>query len=76
MNLHQKLVEIRKNIKGFSKDTKGYDYIFVSGTQILRAIKDKMDELGVLLVPEIDYSTFHWEKHEYVTAKGKEIQNK
>lgn len=72
MNLHQKLVEIRKNIKGFSKDTKGYDYIFVSGTQILRAIKDKMDELGVLLVPEIDYSTFHWEKHEYVTAKGKE----
>ena len=59
MNLHQKLVEIRKNIKGFSKDTKGYDYIFVSGTQILRAVKDKMDELGVLLVPEIDYSTFH-----------------
>ena len=26
----------------------------------------------MLLVPEIDYSTFHWEKHEYVTAKGKE----
>ena len=72
MNLHQKLVEIRKNIKGFSKDTKGYDYIFVSGTQILRAIKDKKDELGQILVPEIDYSTFHWEKHEYVTVKGKE----
>ena len=28
-------------------------------SDILRAIKDKMDELGVLLVPEIDYSTFH-----------------
>lgn len=72
MNLHQKLVEIRKNIESFSKDTKSYDYIFVSGTQILKSIKNKMDELGVLLVPEIDYSTFKWEKHEYVTAKGKE----
>ena len=77
MNLHQKLVEIRKSIKGFHKDAKagsgsyvGYEY--VSGSQVLRAIKEKMDELGVILVPEIDYDTMKWEKHQYKTAKGVE----
>lgn len=70
MNLQQKLVEIRKSIHGFNKDTKGFGFEYVSGSQILKAIKGKMDELGVLLIPEIDYTTLHWEKHEYVTKKG------
>ncbi len=75
LNLHQKLVEVRKSIKGFNKDTKagsgsyvGYEY--VSGSQILRAIKGKMDELGILLIPEVDYDTMHWEKHNYKTKSG------
>ena len=29
-----------------------------------------MDELGVLLIPRVDYDTLHWEKHEYTTKKG------
>ena len=77
MNLHQKLVEVRKSIKGFNKDAKagsgnyvGYEY--VSGSQILRAVKGKMDELGILLIPEVDYDTMHWEKHNYKTKNGME----
>ena len=70
MNIQQKLVEVRKSIHGFNKDTKGFSYDYVSGSQILRAIKDKMDELGVLLIPRVDYDTLHWEKHEYTTKKG------
>lgn len=77
LNIHQKLVEIKKSITGFSKDTKagsgnyaGYEY--VSGSQVLRAIKGKMDELGVLLIPEVDYETMKWEKHNYTTSKGAE----
>ncbi len=72
LNIYQKLVEIRKSVKGLSKDTKGYGYNFVSGSQILRAVRSKMDELGVLLMPEIDYDTFQWEKHEYKNKKGEE----
>ena len=72
LNIHQKIIEIRKNINGFSKDTKGFGYEYVSGNQILRAIKDKMDELGVLLVPSVDYSTLMWEKHQYQNKKGEE----
>ena len=77
LNLYQKLVEVRKSIKGFNKDAKtgsgsyvGYEY--VSGSQILRAIKGKMDELGILLVPEVDYDTMKWERYNYKTIKGAE----
>lgn len=77
LNIHQKLVEVKKSITGFSKDSKagsgnytGYEY--VSGSQVLRAIKGKMDELGVLLIPEVDYETMKWEKHNYKTKNGNE----
>ncbi|PSL41744.1 ERF superfamily protein [Salsuginibacillus halophilus] len=53
MNIHQKLVEIRKSIDTFTKDTKGHQYEYVSGSQVLSKIKGKMDELGVLLEPEV-----------------------
>ncbi|CEQ10663.1 essential recombination function protein [[Clostridium] sordellii] len=72
MNLHLKIVEIKKSIEGFSKDKKSFGYEYVSGSQILRAIKDKMDELGVLLIPEVDYDTLHWEKHEYKNKKNED----
>lgn len=72
MNIYQKLVEIRKSIQGFSKDTKGFGYEYVSGNQILRAIKEKMDELEVLLIPSVDYDTVVWQKHEYKNKKGEE----
>ncbi len=31
-----------------------------------------MDELGVLLIPELDYNTLHWEKHEYTNSKNQD----
>lgn len=63
MNLHQKLVEIRKSIDVFKKDSTGYGYRYVSGTQILSKIKDKMDELQVLLIPQVmnqSHTTFNY----------------
>lgn len=72
MNIYQKIVEIRKSIKGFSKDSKGYGYEYVSGNQILRAIKEKMDELQVVLIPSVNYNTLNWEKHTYNNTKGQE----
>ncbi|MBZ9608668.1 ERF family protein [Clostridium estertheticum] len=72
LNLFQKIVEVRKSITGFSKDSKSYGFDYVSGSQILSKIKSKMDEMQLLLIPSVDYSTVHWEKHNYVTSKGKE----
>ena len=70
VNIYEKLVEIKKDIKGFNKDTKGFGFEYVSGSQVLRAVRGKMNELGVLLIPSVDYDTMSWEKHEYVTKKG------
>ena len=70
LNLYQKIVEVRKVADGFKKDSKSYDYEYVSGNQILSKIKDKMNELHLLLIPSTrvgEHCTF-----DYTTAKGKE----
>lgn len=69
LNIYQKLVEIRKNIHGLDKDSRSFGYEYVSGTQILRKIKGKMDELGVVLEPHVLDQTH--ETYDYI-AKGKE----
>lgn len=54
LNLYQKINEVKKVIKTFTKDkeTEGYgSYSYISGTQILSAIKEKMEELQLLLLP-------------------------
>lgn len=53
MNLHEKLVEIRKEIPYLKKDTEGHNYNYVSGSSLISAIRGKMDELGVLLIPQV-----------------------
>lgn len=76
MNLHQKLVEIRKEIDVFQKDTKGFNYSYVSGSQVLSKIQQKMNELGVLLYPEmkdVDYNTFDYQQY---NKKTKQMDNK
>ncbi|MBB6285238.1 ERF family protein [Geobacillus subterraneus] len=63
LNIYQKLVEIRKTVDVFVKDSQGYGYRYVSGTQVLKKIREKMDELGVLLVPIVlnqNHSMFNY----------------
>lgn len=56
MNIYQKLIEVRKSVPYLQKDTKGYQYSYVSGSTVLGSLKKKMDELGLLLSPSvIDY---------------------
>lgn len=65
MNLHQKLIEIRKEIDVFEKDTKGFNYSYVSGSQVLGKIQEKMNELGVILHPEmkdLEHNTFDYQQ--------------
>lgn len=68
LNLQQKLVEIRKTIDSFSKDTKGFNYSYVSGSQVLGKIKEKMDELQVILFPKM--GDLNDTTYDYVNFKG------
>ncbi|MCM3783701.1 ERF family protein [Neobacillus mesonae] len=70
LNLYQKIVQVRQVAEGFSKDTKGYGYSYVSGNQVLSKIKDKMNELNLLLMPSTQVGEHHM--HAYKTAKGKD----
>ena len=67
LNLYQKIADVKANIEGFTKDTKGYNYSYVSGSQVLHRIRNKMIEHNLLLVPY----TENEEIIETTNAKGK-----
>ena len=60
----KKINEVKKVADGFNKDAKGYNYTYVSGNQILAKIKDKMQEIGLLLMPGVS-TIDNYSKHEY-----------
>lgn len=53
MNLHQKLLEIRRSVPYLQKTNKGHQYSYVSSSDVIGAVREKMDSLGVLLTPRI-----------------------
>lgn len=53
LNLCQKLVEIRKELKYLQKGTKSYNFNYVKGADILSVIRPVMDNIGVLMYPKI-----------------------
>jgi len=57
LTLAAKLLAIRKEVLYLKKDTTGgggsFTYRYVKGVDVLAAIKPKMDELGLLLIPQI-----------------------
>ena len=69
MSLYQKLVELRKHVGCLVKDQEGYGYNYVTGNQILAKVKDKMNELNLVLLPSACVGeTFYI--HDYTTANG------
>ena len=54
MKLLEKIGAIRSELDYMQKDTKGFNYKYVSGFSILSKINAKMNELKLILYPEID----------------------
>jgi len=71
LNLNQKIIEIRKLVSVLKKDTAGNNHKYVSEDQILNAISGKMDELDLLLEPQILNGTSKSYPHTYTTVSGK-----
>lgn len=72
MNLFQKIADVRANIDGFTKDTEGYQYSYVSGSQVLHKIRAKMEEHNLLFMPTIQSAEY---KEIEVMVKGKKKPN-
>lgn len=66
MNLCKKLVEIRKIVPYLQKGNQGHQFKYVSSSDTLAAVKAKMDELDVLLVPAVT----HHEVRDHKTKNG------
>jgi hypothetical protein len=49
MNIYQKLVEVRKSVPYLQKEAQGTQYQYVGSSQVLSAVRAKMDELGLFL---------------------------
>lgn len=53
LNIYQKLVEVRKGVLYLQKENQGHQFKYVSSSQTISALRENMDELGLLLVPSI-----------------------
>jgi hypothetical protein len=53
VNIYQKLIEVRKAVPYLQKSAEGKQYKYVSSSQALGAIRSKMDEAGLLLIPKV-----------------------
>ena len=81
MSIYEKILEVRKSVPYLKKETKGYNYKYVKGSQVLGALREKLDELGLLLRPEIIGATYQEtktpkaEKTETKTPKEEKTEN-
>lgn len=68
MNLFQKLIEIQKSVRALGKNANASTYQYVAGSKVLDFIRPKMDDLGVLLVPNVD--SIENQRIDYQTRQG------
>lgn len=55
LNLYQKLVEVRKSTLYISKAEEGFKFKYANGADILASVRPSMDEMGVLLVTNMEH---------------------
>jgi hypothetical protein len=53
VNIYEKLIEVRKAVPYLQKEAKGHQYNYVSSSQVLSAVRRRMDEVGLMLIPTI-----------------------
>src|SRR5690606_718857 len=53
MNIYQKLLEVRKVVPYLQKEKSGHQYEYVGSSQVLAAVRKKMDDVGLLLTVKI-----------------------
>lgn len=70
MNIYQKLIEVRKVVPYLKKENSGFQYNYVSSSQVLGAIKEKMNEVGLVLIPEVIGHKVTVDTYDKVDNKG------
>ena len=58
MSIYHKLLQVQKAVSALAKDKSGNSYQYVSGDKLLGIVRPTMDNLGLLLVPEVVDASF------------------
>jgi|GEM_PF-2077287 len=72
LNIYQKLIEVRKTVEFLKKEKSGFQFKYVSSSQIIGSLRRALDAQGLILEPRItgqvvsDHTTAK-EGHEYFT---------
>lgn len=53
MSVYQKFLEVQKAVRSLSKDSNASTYQYVSGSKLMNIVRPKMDEVGLICLPEI-----------------------
>lgn len=72
MSIYKKLHEIQKSVRGLAKDKKGHGYDYVSGSKVIGHVRDKMDDLGIILKQEV--LSISNERQDYKTGVGTQYE--
>jgi len=67
LNIYEKLVEIRKGVDSLVKGTQGHGFKFTPSSQVIKSVRDAMNEQGVLLIPKVTGK----EVSPHITSGGK-----
>lgn len=59
MNIYQKLLEVKKTVEFLKKEASGAQYKYNPSSQVLLAVRDKMNEIGLFLECRIIKHTVH-----------------
>lgn len=51
--VYAKILELQKAVKALKKDSKSYNFEYLSGDKLFEVVRPKMDELGLLLLPDV-----------------------
>lgn len=53
MNIYQKLIEVRKSVPYLQKEAQGHQYQYTGSSQVLAAVRQKLDDLGLYLTVDV-----------------------
>src|SRR5690625_3646984 len=51
--LFKKILEVRRSVPYLQKRQQGHQYLYVGSSDVLGALREKMDEVGLLLIADI-----------------------
>lgn len=58
MNIYEKLLKVKESVKYLKKENEGFQYKFVSSSQVISSLREEINNQKLLLVPDVENARF------------------